>query len=346
MRRTVAAVSTTAVVAEILIVGLEAEAWLALLIVTIFGTGWIDLTTASKFAPILLVLMLATAYVLGIMVDRVADSAFKLFNGTGVGRWNNRRFGKTSEDWTLPAREETMRMAVMREGGGIAGFVDYQRSRIRVARGTALNLIVGVIVGGVYFAWRKGWGDTVRFEALLLGLLLVTVPVAERIRAAWLGRLQDAYRALVPEDPKQQNDGVVAAVPYERTAVGPRFLIVRTKGRTRWTFPKGHVEVGESGRAAALRELQEEAGVRGEAEPEPFTTYRYPPTRAAASHDSLVQAFLVEVPKGTHPAPGEHWRKPRWFAPEEAKAKLAEDREPQSASEHRRVIDEALARIG
>jgi 8-oxo-dGTP pyrophosphatase MutT (NUDIX family) len=339
-------VSTTAVVAEILIVGLEAEAWLALLVVTIFGAGWIDLATASKFAPMLLVLMLAAAYVLGIIVDRIADTAFRFFNGTGVGQWNNRRFGKASEGWKLHAHEKTMRMAVMREGGGMASFVDYQRSRIRVARGTALNLLIGIIIGGVYFAWREGWGDVVRFEALLVGLLLLTVPVAERIRAAWLGRLQDAYRTLVPDDSDVHDDEVVAAVPYRRTSAGPLFLVVRTKGGKRWTFPKGHVETGESWRDAALRELLEEGGVQGNAEPKPFTTYRYPPTRPAASRDSLVRAFLVEFTTETRPAPAEVSREPQWLAPEEAAAKLAESRDPGSAAEHRRVIEEARRRIG
>ena len=34
--------------------------------------------------------------------------------------------------------------------------------------------------------------------------------------------------------------------------------------RERWDLPKGHVEAGESSREAALREVEEECGVRGE----------------------------------------------------------------------------------
>lgn len=34
--------------------------------------------------------------------------------------------------------------------------------------------------------------------------------------------------------------------------------------RERWDLPKGHVETGESSREAALREVEEECGVRGE----------------------------------------------------------------------------------
>jgi len=340
--------STTAVVAEILIVGLEAEAWLGLLVVTIFGSGWIDLETASKFSAILLVLMVAIAYVLGVIVDRGADTGFKWFGSKSVGRWHNHIFGKDSETWVLPALEQTMRTVVMRDGGAMATFIDYQRSRLRVARGTAVNLMVAMLVAGVYSALHNSWPTTVRIEALLLGLLVVTLPAAERIHTAWLGRLQDAYRTLTAvEGTEQLEDGTVAAVAYARTPDGPpRFLIVRTKGGKRWTFPKGHVEPGESESDAAQRELREEAGVAGVADDVPFTTYRYRATRKKARGDSLVRAFLVELPAEVVPKDAEAGREPTWLAPAEAAARLGHARDPRATDEHLRVLDEATRRIG
>ena len=45
---------------------------------------------------------------------------------------------------------------------------------------------------------------------------------------------------------------------------GPRILLVTARRNPRnWIFPKGHVEPGETLRAAALREAREEAGVVG-----------------------------------------------------------------------------------
>jgi len=52
-------------------------------------------------------------------------------------------------------------------------------------------------------------------------------------------------------------------VVFKLTNEGPRYLLVEASGtRDRWVFPKGRVEDGEAGAAAALREVGEEAGVR------------------------------------------------------------------------------------
>ena len=45
---------------------------------------------------------------------------------------------------------------------------------------------------------------------------------------------------------------------------GPRILLVTARRNPdNWIFPKGHVEAGETLRAAAVREAREEAGVAG-----------------------------------------------------------------------------------
>ena len=43
---------------------------------------------------------------------------------------------------------------------------------------------------------------------------------------------------------------------------GGELLMIRL--RERWDLPKGHIEVGESGRVAAVREVEEETGIVGE----------------------------------------------------------------------------------
>ena len=48
---------------------------------------------------------------------------------------------------------------------------------------------------------------------------------------------------------------------YRKTPEGPRFLLLY-HGKNHWSFPKGHIEEGEKSFRAALREVQEETGLR------------------------------------------------------------------------------------
>lgn len=43
-----------------------------------------------------------------------------------------------------------------------------------------------------------------------------------------------------------------------------RVLVTQHSGHKGWDFPKGHIEIGESSEAAAIREVEEEVGVKAE----------------------------------------------------------------------------------
>ena len=54
------------------------------------------------------------------------------------------------------------------------------------------------------------------------------------------------------------------AIVVRAGKAGPRILLVTARRNPgNWIFPKGHVESGETLRAAAVREAREEAGVEG-----------------------------------------------------------------------------------
>ena len=60
----------------------------------------------------------------------------------------------------------------------------------------------------------------------------------------------------------EQAGGIV----FQRTRAGVSILLVRAKrDPSKWIFPKGHIERGETARACAVRETREEAGIRGRA---------------------------------------------------------------------------------
>jgi 8-oxo-dGTP pyrophosphatase MutT (NUDIX family) len=54
------------------------------------------------------------------------------------------------------------------------------------------------------------------------------------------------------------------AIVVRAGKTGPRILLVTARRNPRnWIFPKGHVELGETLKVAAVREAREEAGVEG-----------------------------------------------------------------------------------
>lgn len=59
----------------------------------------------------------------------------------------------------------------------------------------------------------------------------------------------------------EQGDSHAGGIVYRHTEEGPEYLIVRARrDPTVWVLPKGHIEAGEAPEAAALREVEEEAG--------------------------------------------------------------------------------------
>jgi 8-oxo-dGTP pyrophosphatase MutT (NUDIX family) len=66
------------------------------------------------------------------------------------------------------------------------------------------------------------------------------------------------------------------------------YLIVSSSDGLNWVLPKGHIDPGETPETAALRELEEEAGVVGEIV-EPLSARQF----KKRDKDATVQYFLV-----------------------------------------------------
>lgn len=100
------------------------------------------------------------------------------------------------------------------------------------------------------------------------------------------------------------------------------FLLVRSRGGNRWTFPKGTIETTDASPAAAAeREAFEEAGVVGTIDPVPLGIYRKSvPARRFLENEpeEEVQAWLFLF-NGQRSA-GEFGRRPTWFNYEHAAA--------------------------
>jgi 8-oxo-dGTP pyrophosphatase MutT (NUDIX family) len=141
----------------------------------------------------------------------------------------------------------------------------------------------------------------------------------------------------------------VAAVCYRMRGGAIEFLLVRTRGSGRWTFPKGSAEPGLTHAQAAALEAFEEAGVHGRIEETSFTRYRSrrgaEGNRASksAKKEIAVNAYLCEVLRLS--APQESKRARTWFSIEEARRRLREGRKNDGGAGIVRVVDRAVVRI-
>jgi 8-oxo-dGTP pyrophosphatase MutT (NUDIX family) len=138
----------------------------------------------------------------------------------------------------------------------------------------------------------------------------------------------------------------VAAVCYRRRGAAMEFLLVRTNGGSKWTFPKGATDSQLSHSQAAEREAIEEAGATGIIEPRHFHLYLHSKGvfwQPGGVQEYLIKAFLMEVLRTGEPH--EDGRDPTWFAADEARRVLGKGREVKYAAELRAVIDRAVERI-
>ena len=112
-----------------------------------------------------------------------------------------------------------------------------------------------------------------------------------------------------------------AVIPYrirkQRVEVA---LVTRSKGKG-WIVPKGSVDEGERPRDAAIREADEEAGLRGKVARRPVGRY----LQVAADRRSRVDVYLMRVTKIR-----EHWledrrRERRWMLVPDAASRLREE---------------------
>lgn len=142
----------------------------------------------------------------------------------------------------------------------------------------------------------------------------------------------------------------VAAVCYRVGNGGIEFLLVRTRGRGRWTFPKGGAEPGLTHAQAAALEAFEEAGVHGRIEEVSFARYvrrKRSGVRKSSGRscerEFVINAHLCQV---LRLGPAQEAKRNRtWFSVADAKQRLRKGRKREDGVEFVRVVERAVTRI-
>ena len=115
-----------------------------------------------------------------------------------------------------------------------------------------------------------------------------------------------------------------AVIPYRIRKARLEVALVTTSNGKRWSVPKGSIDEGERPRDAAIREAEEEAGLKGLVARKPLGRYRHVNDHGRCS----VEVYVMRVTKVL-----EHWledkiRRRRWMKTRAAAAYLREELQP------------------
>jgi len=195
--------NTTNIFVELVVVGFHTLLWIGLVILALVGYQNLDL---EKLLTInLAVPILAMAYILGILIDRLSDFVF------------------ISQDLKMrPAKEKadlpsflTMRYYILHKSSDIYAQLEYTRSRLRIARASVFNFAFTTIAV-LLFIWLQ-LGKSFLVSSLIVACIVALAIGAILIFAsyqAWSGLIKSysistvkAYLLLRDEDAKSNIAG-------------------------------------------------------------------------------------------------------------------------------------------
>ena len=192
--------STTLIFAELLIIGLEVAIWLFILGIDIFGYQWLQggqIPILNNWQTIFVTLFFSLIYVLGVIFDRIADTAFS--------RWNHQIRNKIIPQVknqiipsNIPAHVAVIRFEVGKENEALNHQFEYTRSRIRITRASSLNFVVITFLIAifivVYLQSNPVWWKYLCFS-LGIGITLTVASIFTwyRLTVAYLRFLKSSY---------------------------------------------------------------------------------------------------------------------------------------------------------
>ena len=179
--------STTSLFVELVVIGSGAAAWVGLLVAGAFGWAWVPVD--RMLSPVAVVPVLSVVYVLGIVVDRIADALFQRQLMRLRGRW-----------FASPHEYYRAQDFVYTRSQPLAHFYEYGRSRLRICRGWVVNSVLTAVSLDV-FVWVRLPEDGRTKVAVLgtLGLLLLAIGcwiAWRRLAKAEAQRMLEQYRFL------------------------------------------------------------------------------------------------------------------------------------------------------
>lgn len=165
--------STTTLVVEIVIIGVQVSLWFGCLVLT-FAWEWIaarNVVIEKDWINVLLIVTFAIAYPMGIAVDRIADVFFRWWNNR-THQSKKKKAARMSKVSTV--KRDLQRMVIyMTENRGSA-LIDYPRSRLRIARATTINgLAIGLSIAILVIAQSSRLGIDAPMQWVIAALVVI-----------------------------------------------------------------------------------------------------------------------------------------------------------------------------
>jgi hypothetical protein len=171
--------NTSALIAELVIIGLQAMIWLSMIVTWISGYQWIDLDKLGKIAVPLAVVMVGVAYTLGIVIDAVTARLEDVLEGRGL----------PADSESERDKQRRLRQELRLRDDALSRSLDSEQHLLRLLRSTVLNLLL-IFVFGSCLMWFTTNGLTL-FEQMIYPFILLLV-----VGAAWYGwwRRREKFR--------------------------------------------------------------------------------------------------------------------------------------------------------
>ena len=115
-----------------------------------------------------------------------------------------------------------------------------------------------------------------------------------------------------------------AVIPYRIRKERVEVALITTSTGKGWVLPKGWVDEGEGPREAAIREAEEEAGLRGVVARRPVGRYHH----AKGNDLRRVDVYVMRVTRELDRWLEDKIRRRRWMRVAEAAERLREDLQP------------------
>jgi hypothetical protein len=172
--------ATTALFVELLVIGVGSAAWVTLAVMTVLGYTWVRVDLVTSLPG--LIPVLAALYVLGIIVDRLADRLFQPTADHLLAR-------------SFSTREEYERARVLvYSHSSLIDLIEYNRSRLRVCRGWVVNCAATLLAFGG-FVWVQAPPQWPRPKLLAVGTAVLTLVGAGAFHA-WYRLTVDSFQRL------------------------------------------------------------------------------------------------------------------------------------------------------